>query len=180
MSYRTVPQPVLSVCHLLYPSFHREAVKQLQFIMSCAVAGQTTHRKAWFAGTKLLSKLEAFPETFTVQDEDLHNLVTVTGTNSAKKKEYTFGTFKALQPLTATPRLNPCTKTLHMELRAGNTPGPQRDPHSPLSLSHDGFYLCSQPHGQGGCKDQTMETLLKSKQINLRGRSSPDSQNQTV
>lgn len=62
-------------------------MKQLQFIMSCAVAGQTTHRKAWFAGTKLLSKLEAFPETFTVQDEDLHNLVTVTGTNSAKKKK---------------------------------------------------------------------------------------------
>lgn len=84
----TVPEPVLSGCHLLYPSFHREAVKQLQFKMSCAVAGQTTHRKAWFAGTKLLSKLEAFPEKFSVQDEDRHNLVTVTGTNSARKSTH--------------------------------------------------------------------------------------------
>lgn len=66
-------------------SFHREAVKQLQFIMSRAVAGQTTHRKAWFAGTKLLSKLEAFPEKFTVQNKDPHNMATVTGTNRAKK-----------------------------------------------------------------------------------------------
>lgn len=81
VSYRsTVPEPVFSGCHLLHPSFHGEAVKQLQFIMSCAVAGQTTHRKAWFAGTKLLSKLEAFPEKFTVQNEDPHNLGTVTGT----------------------------------------------------------------------------------------------------
>lgn len=68
--------------------FHREAVKQLQFIMSCAVAGQTTHRKAWFAGTKLLSKLEAFPEKCTVQDEDPHNLVTIAGTNSARKNAH--------------------------------------------------------------------------------------------
>lgn len=86
VSYRsTIPEPVLSGCHLLHPSFHREAVKQLQFIMSRAVAGQTTHRKAWFAGTKLLSKLEAFPEKFTVQNKDPHNMATVTGTNRAKK-----------------------------------------------------------------------------------------------
>lgn len=86
VSYRsTTPEPVLSGCHLLHPSFPREAVKQLQFIMSRAVAGQTTHRKAWFAGTKLLSKLEAFPEKFTVQNKDPHNMATVTGTNSVKK-----------------------------------------------------------------------------------------------
>lgn len=116
VSYRsTVPQPALPRCHLLYPSFHREAVKQLQFIMSCAVAGQTTHRKAWFAGTKLLSKLEAFPEKFTVQDEDPHNLVTTAGTNSARKSVHicdiqstaTTHIHSSLQP----PELHPCTET---------------------------------------------------------------------
>lgn len=91
-SYRsTVPEPVLSGCHLLYPSFHGQAVKQLQLIMSCAVAGQTTHRKAWFAETKLLSKLEAFPEKFTVQDEDPHNLVT-SCRHKQCKREYTLVT----------------------------------------------------------------------------------------
>lgn len=150
VSYRsTVPEPVLSGCHLLYPSFHREAVKQLQFIMSCAIAGQTTHRKAWFAGTKLLTKLEAFPEKFTVQDEDPHNLVTTAGTTVQEKSVQicdiqstaTIHTtaHSSLQP----PKLHPCTKTLHMELRVGNTPAPQRAPHSALSLSCDRFSLCS-------------------------------------
>lgn len=124
VSYRsTVPEPALSGCHLLYPSFHREAVKQLQFKMSCAVAGQTKHRKAWFAGTKLLNKLEAFPNKFTVQDGDPHNLVTIAGTNSGGKSVHIchiqstattrVTAHSSLQP----PGLHPCTKTVHMELR---------------------------------------------------------------
>lgn len=160
VSYRsTVPEPVLSGCHLLHPSFHREAVKQLQFIMSCAVAGQTTHRKAWFAGTKLLSKLEAFPEKFSVQDEDRHNLVTVTGTNSAKKKVHicdiqsTATTHTTAHSSLQSPELHPCTKTLHMELRVGNTPGPHSAQHSPLSLSRDRFFFCvHNPKGRADAK----------------------------
>lgn len=58
----TVPVPAHPVRYLLHPSFPREAVKQLQSIMPLAVTGQTVHMKAWFTGTKLLSKLEAFPQ----------------------------------------------------------------------------------------------------------------------
>lgn len=151
LSYRsTVPEPVLSGCHPLHPSFHREAVKQLQFIMSCAVSGQTRHKKAWFAGTKQLSKLEAFPEKFTVQDEDPHNLVTVTGTNSAKRVhisdiQSTATTHITVRSSLQHPELHPCTEPLHMELRGGDTPGPHSALHSPLSLSRDRFFVFITP-----------------------------------
>lgn len=57
----SVPQPAHPGRYLLHPSFPREAMEQLQSVMPLAVTGQTVHRKAWFAGTKLPSELEAFP-----------------------------------------------------------------------------------------------------------------------